>query len=81
MIHYLDTIRHFVAYTFQPYAWSPNISAAIVQAVVIIAVVKVLRKRFEAFAHRVVRKLVKPHLDAHLESVKAHLTAEIAKIK
>lgn len=81
MIHYLGNIRHYLAWAFAPYSFGSNISASIVQAASVVLAVKVFRKRAEAWLHRVAHKLIKPHLDAHLESVKAHVTAEVAKLK
>jgi len=81
VIHYLDDIRHFVAYAFQPYAWVPNISASMIQAAAVVLAVKVLRKRVEAWFHRGIRHFLSPHLEAHLEAVKQHVTAEIERIK
>lgn len=77
MIHYLDTARHFVAYAFQPYAWVPNISAALIQTGIVVLAVKVLRKRVSAFLHRLTHKLVAPHIEA----LKQHVTSELDKIK
>lgn len=81
MIHILDLVRHFVAYTFQPYAWSPNISASIITAGAVTVAVKVFRKRAEAWLHRAAHKIIKPHLDAHLAAVKEHVTSELERLK
>lgn len=81
VVHYLDNIRHFLAFAYEPYNFITNISAATIQFVTVVVGVKVFRKRAEAWLHRVAHKLLKPHLDAHLEAVKAHVTAELERVK
>ena len=52
-----------------------------IQAAAVVLAVKVLRKRVEAWFHRGIRHFLSPHLEAHLEAVKQHVTAEIERIK
>lgn len=81
VVHYLDNARHFLAWAFAPYNFGSNISASIVQAAVVVLAVKVLRKRAEAWLHRVVKHFLSPHLEAHLEAMKAHVTSELERLK
>lgn len=81
IVHYLDNFRHFVAYAYQPYNFVTNISAATIQFVTVVVAIKVLRKRAEAWLHRVAHRVITPHLDAHLAAVREHITAELERLR
>jgi hypothetical protein len=76
----MNTLWRFVRYAYDPWNWISNVSAATVQFATVVLVVKVFRKRAEAWLHRVAGKVLRPHLDAHLEAFKAHLSEELKKL-
>lgn len=76
----MSTIGHFLYFAFDPWNFVTNISAEIIQVGIILGVWKAAKRWLVPRIHSVVHKLLAPHLEAHLEAIKAHISSEIAKI-
>ena len=81
-VHWLDDLRHFMAFTWSIWTWVGNISAGIVVGAVMTAFWPRLRRTFERWLshhltahHSRLEEALKLRLDAHLEAVKAHISA------
>jgi hypothetical protein len=83
--HWLDDLRHFLAYAFAPFNFISNISAEVVQIVVIGVLVLLFRNPLRRLYHRLQHHLLGKHLIALeerlSEKVRGHHVDTTVEIK
>ena len=77
MIHYLDLIRHWIAFIFQPFNFGPNISASVLTGGVVSMFIPVVRR----YVGKRLRGILSAHHSAILSAVRSDLAAHKAEIK
>jgi hypothetical protein len=71
LAHWFDVSRHFIAYTFEPYNWSPNVSAGLVVGSVTLILWPKIREKISEWFGKQVTKHVSPlvhNLHTHIEN-------------
>lgn len=72
---------HVITYAFAWRNWVGNISAELIQLGIVVGIWKTAKRWIVPRVHTVVHKLLAPHLEAHLEAIKAHVTSELERVR
>lgn len=93
---FLDALRHWLYSIFDPWNFGSNLSAAVVQFALVLAVVWFARRPLRRLVDRLAHRHLSGHFASHLQQVedrlaghkddtvaeiKAHVTAELAVIR
>lgn len=70
-----------ITFAFDWQTWIGNISAEIIQLGVVVGVWKTAKRWIAPKLHALVHRALAPHLDAHLQAIKDHLTIELERLR
>lgn len=77
----VNTLAHFLYFAFDPWNFVTNISAEVVQVAAIFGVWKATKRWLAPRLRHLLHRVLSPHLEAHAEAIKAHITAELERLR